>query len=65
MYLSKIRSILAILVMYIACIVGCIFLYPIIKIPGDAGQAILIKILLLDVNDKFTLCGQINDINFI
>ena len=49
MYLSKIRSILAILVMYIACIVGCIFLYPIIKIPGDAGQAILIKILLLDV----------------
>lgn len=49
MYISKIRSILAILIMYVAAIVGCVFLYPYLNISGDSGQAILLKILLLDV----------------
>ena len=49
MYVSKIKSILTILVIYIACIVGCVFFYPLINIPGVEGQAILLKILLLDV----------------
>lgn len=49
MYISKIRSILAIFIMYVAAIVGCVFLYPYLNISGDSGQAILLKILLLDV----------------
>ena len=49
MFFSKIRSILAVLVIYTAAIVGCFVLYPYLNIPGDEGQAILIKVLLLDV----------------
>ena len=49
MIFSKIRSIIAVLIMYIAAFIGCFVLYPYIDIPGDPGQAILIKVLLLDV----------------
>lgn len=49
MIFSKIRSIFAVMVMYTAAIVGCFMLYPYLDIPGDAGQAILLKVLLLDV----------------
>ena len=49
MYLSKIRSILAITVMYAACIVLCILLYPLFKFSGNEMQALILKILLLDV----------------
>ena len=47
MFFSKIRSILAVLVIYTAAIVGCFVLYPYLNIPGVEGQAILIKVLLL------------------
>lgn len=49
MYVSKFKSILAIFIMYVAAIVGCVFLYPYINIPGVEGQSILLKLLILDV----------------
>lgn len=49
MMFSKVRSILAVCVMYAAAIVGCFVLYPYLNIPGEVGQAILLKVLLLDV----------------
>jgi steroid 5-alpha reductase family enzyme len=49
MYLSKIRSILAIAVMYAACIVLCVFLYPVFNFAGNEMQALILKILLLDI----------------
>ena len=49
MIFSKIRSIIAVVIMYIAAFIGCFVLYPYIDIPGDPGQAILIKVLLLDI----------------
>lgn len=49
MIFSKLRSIIAVLIIYVAAFIGCFVLYPYLDIPGDPGQAILIKVLLLDV----------------
>ncbi len=49
MIFSKIRSILAIVVMYAAVIIGCFLLYPYINIPGVLGQALILKIIILNL----------------